>query len=247
MTDVRLGMVVTIGQWQLVVSGNRVSVAEALKLSPDILRVLQEGPVRGLELMLAGRLVLHASSVAVGERAVAILGSAGAGKSSLSTMLTRSAGWLVSDGMTSIDLDERAVDTGLSRFKLSDEALRNLGEDPEQFERVSSMDPKRYYPFLSEQPAQSSRLAAIFHLVEGTELSLRRLEPSEQLVFLTAHGYLSNFLPASYRPVIWERTQRLMQAVPDIFELRRPRGWEHMPSVVRCVLDQVSQLQTSPP
>jgi len=151
---------------------------------------------------------------------------------------------LVSDGMTSIDLDKGTVDLGLPRFKLSDEALRNLGEDPAQFERVSSTDPKRYYPHLPERPAQPPRLAAIFHLLEGTELCVRRLNPSEQLVFLTAHGYLSNFLPASYRPVIWERTQRLMQAVPDIFELQRPRGWEHMNRVVQTVIDELARMQT---
>jgi len=217
-------------------------VTDSLSLTQDVLRVLDEGPIRGLESLLAGRLVLHASSVALGEHAIAILGRAGAGKSSLSAMLTKAGVWLVSDGMTSIDPDTATIDPGLARFKLSDDALHNLGEDPKKFESVSSEDPKRYYPYLQERPAKLPKLVAIYHLVPGSEESVRKLEPSEQLVFLTAHGYLSNFLPPSYRPVIWERTQRLMRAMPHVFELRRRQGWEHMDSAVRMLLDHMSQL-----
>lgn len=240
--DSLVGTAISVGQWRLELSGGRVSVADTSSLEPDLLRVLLEGPVRGLELLLKGAVVLHASAVALGGHAIAILGRAGAGKSSLSAMLTKAGAWLVSDGMTSIAPDTATIDPGLARFKLSDEALRKLGEDPKRFERVSSEDPKRYYPYLRERPAKLPKLVAIYHLVPGSEEALTKLEPTEKLVFLTAHGYLSNFLPPSYRPVIWERTQRLMQTMPNVFELRRRQGWEQMDSVVRMLLDHMSQL-----
>lgn len=69
---------------------------------PGLLSVIAGGAVLAVNLMLAGELVLHASAVRVGDRAVAFVGATGMGKSTLATLFGRAGHELVSDDVVRV-------------------------------------------------------------------------------------------------------------------------------------------------
>ena len=71
-------------------------------------------------LMLRGHLLLHASAVAVGGRAVAMVGRSGMGKSTVATLLCEAGGLMVTDDVLRVDLppDGAVAQRGSSEARL---------------------------------------------------------------------------------------------------------------------------------
>ena len=65
--------------------------------------VMAAGGMLSVALILLGRLVLHASAVAVGDHALAFVGRSGMGKSTLATLLCAGGAQLISDDVLRID------------------------------------------------------------------------------------------------------------------------------------------------
>jgi hypothetical protein len=72
---------------------------------PDLVPVLVTGMLVSFLLTLAGKPVLHASAVDVGNRAIAFTGWSGMGKSTAATLVCADGGLLVTDDVLRVDLD----------------------------------------------------------------------------------------------------------------------------------------------
>lgn len=74
-------------------------------VSHGLAHVLIGGGLQAFVLLARGHFVLHASAVAFEDRAVAIVGAAGMGKSTLATLLCAVGGTLLADDVLRVDVD----------------------------------------------------------------------------------------------------------------------------------------------
>ncbi|MET0248063.1 MAG: hypothetical protein ABW182_15030 [Sphingomonas sp.] len=98
---------------------------------PDAAEVanLIEGPILGRAMRLAGCTCLHATALSQGDRAIALMGASGVGKSSLAWALVRQGCRLVTDDMVALarDGDAMMVQPGRARLRLWPDSAERLG------------------------------------------------------------------------------------------------------------------------
>jgi hypothetical protein len=103
----------------------------ALETAPDAPEVTAAlfGNVLACICWRRGQLALHGSAVAIGDRAVLLIGPAGKGKSLLASALARRGHCVLSDEVAAV-ADARCFPAG-SMLSLADDALIAAGEDPD--------------------------------------------------------------------------------------------------------------------
>jgi hypothetical protein len=186
------------------------------------------GPVIGLLLRLRGVTCLHASAVALENRAIAFAGSPGAGKSTTAAALARRGHAILSDDI--VALEERdgiflalPAHPYLGLWPESVQTLFGTGAQTSAFSsswvkrRVSLADQELQYE------AKALRLAAVFVLSERKSDSsnpvVERHAPSvETLVSLVANSYGANVLEDDLRAREFMLLGELARKVP-VFRL----------------------------
>ncbi|MEM1370412.1 MAG: hypothetical protein AAGG02_20910 [Cyanobacteria bacterium P01_H01_bin.15] len=195
------------------------------------------GPVLGLALRLRGSLCLHSSSIAITDKAFAIIGPSGAGKSTTAAALLERGYCLLGDDILPLHFSEAGIFAipGYPRLRLwptSVEALktRSLADCPP----LSSNHTKRAQDIISTQfISEPMPLKAIYVLDWASKAEKPYIEPLDKLPGWQA--LCSNI----YRPEWQNATQRqqefllmgnLLKQVP----LRHLRGYR--------VLDRLEEL-----
>lgn len=169
-------------------------------------------------------LALHGASVAIGGKAIVLLGRSGAGKSTLATELCDRGADLLADDAVGIDRDgERfVVPPREVHHWLDGVARRALG-------RSSGVDGKE--PIATRRGAESSASLAAF-----VELVFDARAGAPSLSRRTGVDAMGALVPQVARFVIdeperqkWELDllHRVVEAVP-CYRLERPRGFEHL-------------------
>lgn len=145
--------------------------------------------VAGVLLHQRGDLALHASSVVIGDRAVAITGPSGRGKSALAAALVAAGHPLVTDDVCRIRFaDDRPFAVrGPARLRLWPDTLTALGRSPHEMERGRPGHEKRVMAADGAAAPSAAPLAAI------VRLRVDRRAPEERLERITG--------PASVMPV----------------------------------------------
>lgn len=106
------------------------------------------GPVMGFVLRLRGTICIHASAVAVGDRAIALAGPPGSGKSTTAAAFACSGFPILSDDVVAVS-DERnqfLVQPGYPRVNLWPDSARRLFGPEEALPRITPTWDKRYLP-----------------------------------------------------------------------------------------------------
>jgi hypothetical protein len=197
------------------------------------------GAVMGMVLRLRGMICLHASVAAVGSRAVVILGSKGAGKSSMAATLAERGHAVLSDDVAVITKSSGsyAVHAGYPRLRLWPATLRALNVDLDLTPVLSTFD-KRYLELNEENGDDRWRfqseplpLGTIYLLkrddaLDGPEIEL--VPAAERLATLIEHTSV-RFMPleAAQRKQEFAEFGRLAMAVP-FFRIHRPDGVNHL-------------------
>lgn len=97
-------------------------------VATEVASVMAAGGLMSMALILTGRLILHASAVAAGSRAVAFVGRSGMGKSTLATLACRAGCRFLTDDVLRIDGDTCYRGSTESRLRSS---AAPLAEDPD--------------------------------------------------------------------------------------------------------------------
>jgi hypothetical protein len=139
--------------------------------------------------------------------------------------------------MTPIDPNTLIVAPGLPRTKLNDEALRLLGQKPEQFDRVHSLSAKRYFPVTGVTAQEHAAgpgldvgaskwprpLDQIFILQDADVNEISTVRGVDALMGLVANVYFVEQLAPSYSTVVTQRAAAVIQAGVQVKVLRRKK------------------------
>lgn len=218
-------------------AGREVVVDPSPGLDERTLRLFVLGPILAVLLGQRGRLLLHASAVAVAEEeAVLFLGDAGQGKSTMAAALHARGYSLVTDDVAVLRVEGEGrpmVVPGFPQLKLWPEALVSLGDNPEELPRCNPNFEKRARPAahdgFSSAPLPIKR---IYVLGEGDDAPrIVPLGPQEALAELVRHTYgamgvgtTSHFLGCA----------SIVNKVP-MSSLRRKRSLSRLPDLARLV------------
>lgn len=195
----------------------------------ELLSLFTVSEALGCVLLQRGLLLLHASSVQVGNVAYSFLGEPGAGKSTTATAFVKQGAQLLSDDLTAICFDSSNTPHVLPAYpqlKIWENTVDGLAFDKSQLVPVAeginkfSLRPDHDFPVVPVP------LAKIFLLYKSADFTVdQKLSPTEAPVELVRHFPLSTHL---LRNKVHQRhfQQSAWCAVhAEIWNKRRPDGF----------------------
>lgn len=212
------------------------------------------GPILGFVLRLRGVTCLHASAVAMGGRAIALVGPAGAGKSSMAAAFAQLGYPVLTDDVAALlDLgDSFEVQPAYPRVRLWSASVASLFGSLDALPRIVPNWDKRYldlngpgYRFQHEPLP----LAAIYVLGErSASPTMPRSEPlasRDGLMALVSNTYSSYLIDKDRREKEFELLARLVQGVP----LRRvtpSADFARVRALCELIIDDFHELTACP-
>ena len=239
----------------LIRDGLEVVVDAALGASARNVRLYLLGSAMGVLLHQKALLPLHANAVEIDGSAVAFMGRAGVGKSTLASFFHDRGNRVIADDVCVLEFDERGgrprVHPGLPRIRLWKDALERSGRDPADYELSFSGD-ESYQKFdvpisLERSSADALDLAGVYLLSDGDSLKITRLtgvDAVEAVFSNTYRGFAVSELGRS--KLHFESALKLVRSTP-IFRLERSRNPSDMTADVPEMLAHVRAASRSDP
>lgn len=180
------------------------------------------GPVMGFVLLLRGCISLHACAVAVDDRAIALVGPAGSGKSTTAAAFAeRGYAILAEDVVTLADRGaEFLVQPGYPSIRLWPSSVEALYGTAATLPRLTPTWDKRYLDLTQEQyefQQQPLPLAAIYLLGERQDDRapvVREVVSTERLISLVGNTYATYLMDKTMRAREFEILNRVLKSVP---------------------------------
>lgn len=211
------------------------------------------GPVMGLVLRLRGVTCLHASAIAVGDRAIAIVGRSGAGKSTTAAAFAELGYPILSDDIVAlVDQDNQILaQPAYPRLRLWPSSAEILYNNPDALPRIVPTNPtwdKTYLDLNQDKYKFQDTplpLAGIYILGDRTGSSpipaLTQLPKRKALMDLIANTYANLLLDKTMREQEFHFLSHTVNQVP-VYQLNAHPDSEHLfniPSVILENLDHV--------
>jgi hypothetical protein len=181
------------------------------------------GPVLGLLLRLRGVTCLHASAISVGDRAIAFVGSEGAGKSTTAARFAQNGCPVVSDDVVAISERQGSyyVFPAYPYLSLWPDSVTIVYGPQKELPSFSANWNKRLLSLSANNlkfQDKQLQLGALFILGERNSLPdsprVEPLTPKEALLSLVANSYATNLLDKDMRAVEFEFLGRMLQSLP---------------------------------
>ena len=217
--------------------GNLITVDPDPEARAEDVLLYLTGVVLAAILHQRGILPLHASCVARDGMAIALAGTSGAGKSTLLAALVGSGWTFVSDDICVLAARPEGgfgVWPSLPRAKLDESALAIVAQPKPERESAGGNRGKFILPLGSaSRLTEPTRLGVVYLLQEGNGTPrFERLEGLEAVSALVAETYyLAHAAALGLANLCFTQAASLARDV-QVLRLIRPRGFEHLPSVV---------------
>ncbi len=221
--------------------GREISVDPDPTVPEEVIRHVIIGPAFNYLLHQRGYLVLHASTVAIGDTAVAFVGESGMGKTTTATAFLCAGHRVLSDDVAAIELGSAGprVQSGYPSIKLDPSIVDRLDVPVEKPHRTSRLRNRHFHGLRHEQPESPVPLKRIYVLSDGTNAAVLPIEPRKQPPELVRHTYTvprtddseeieSNFV----------RCTALAESV-HVRRLRRERDLGKLPQLVELVEEDI--------
>ncbi len=229
----------------LVRDGSEVIVDAKPDADPAVIRLHIFASIMGMICHQRGLLVLHASAVAFGSRAVAFTGLPGAGKSTIAAHCLAAGGRLVADDVLVLSFDDEGgvlAHPGMPNVRLWRDALSSLGRDAEGLRPDWFRAEKFHLP--ADDVETSIPLMRLFLLDadpaagNGEYQPLRGRAAAGSLIVNTYRvGYLD---AANRRDAHFRDCMRLASAI-DVVRLRREVGSARLPATAAQIMQELQQ------
>ena len=206
--------------------------------------------VLSIVLNLRGILCLHGAAVAYRHAALAILGDAGAGKSTLAAALLERGCRLLADDKVALhnESDGWCVAPGVPALKLWPDTLCEMQRDPQELDAVLYRNPKRVLPVASV--AVAPRPLRALYIIDASapadaQLALEPVRPAAGLFQLLNQRLGASIRTRDQLAGDMARLRTLAQETP-IRLIRRPRTYQSIPSTVDAILADFQQITAAP-
>ncbi len=199
-----------------------------------------------------GRTILHASAVKHGQHAVAFLGDAGWGKSTLTASFCRMGLPLVTDDCLLLDEEDEQV-MGVGSYpglRLWSDSLEALDEQEGAHAYVSHYSSKRRLGLdkadieFYDQPLPVGHIYVLVdpqHTDADGPVSIQPMTAREGVVSLLEYSFRLDITDRERNAREFETLSRLAERLP-LFRLSYPRQYEMLPLVRGTILAHVDQL-----
>ena len=204
------------------------------------------GPVMGFVMLLRGVVCLHASAIAVGDKAIALLGPAGSGKSTTAAAFSERGYSVLAEDVVTLDDHGRSflVRPGYPCIRLWPASVKALYGSETHLPKLTPNWDKCYLDLKEQFHAESLPLAAIYHLGPRRHVTsapfVETLDRSEGLLSLIANTYATKLMDKQMRAREFELLTRVMNNVP----LRRITPHvdpARIPELCQTILDDFSR------
>lgn len=210
-------------------------------IDPGVVPVLVSGTLLAVRLMLDGHLVLHASAVDVGGRAVAFVGASGMGKSTMATLLCAAGLGLVSDDVLRVarpsDGAPPHVWPGASETRLRTSALELESHFQEATGSRTTADGRTAIgaPELRREPLPLAAVVVPLPSRSLTDPEVVRLEPMAALTSLIRFPRVLGWTDTATMAEQFDQLSYLVQIVP-VYLARLPWGPPFSPTLAPRML-----------
>lgn len=183
-----LGTLDGVGQFWIE-DGCSISVKPAAGVGADQLAPSILGTAMAVILLQRGFLVLHASSVVIGQTAIAFMGGPGWGKSTLAAAFHAQGYSVMTDDVTAIEVTPQTarVIPGFPQFKLWATSARSLGYDPAHLPPLFTGSSKLACSFEAGFQPTPLPLQHIYLLGRGDHHEIQPVPPQTAFVELVRH------------------------------------------------------------
>ncbi|OLE04781.1 MAG: hypothetical protein AUI36_42670, partial [Cyanobacteria bacterium 13_1_40CM_2_61_4] len=191
---------------------------------PGLVPILLGGNVLAFILTLAGKCVLHASAVAVEDRAMAFAGRAGAGKSTLAALLCAGGATLVTDDLLRLDPESGRCFWGTPEIRLRQNATTFTRHLPASAARRTA-DGRHAIQFPGSPPHLARLRAVLLPRPSRTcrILRLERLSVLDAAFRLTCCGRVAGWQVREQIRQHFEAAGRMAARIP-VYEAEIPWG-----------------------
>jgi hypothetical protein len=207
------------------------------------------GPVLGLVLRLRGIFPLHASAVSIDDHAIALMGPAGAGKSTTAAAFARSGFRVISDDVVALRQDDTrfVIPPGYPRVNLWSDSVRALFGVDSTLPLISPGWDKHFMPLDRDGQfeTRSLPLGAIY-ILNRREPSLARpiteeMASSEALIALLGNTYMNHLPDPVIRRREFEVLMRVLAQVP-LRRVRAPEDSSMLPDLCKTIAADARKL-----
>ena len=235
----------------LVSGGREIAIELEPGAEPGDAVVFLLGTAFGVLQLQRGRMVLHASAVAVGAKAALFSGPSGAGKSTLAAALNRRGYPCVSDDVCGIDFSSGApvVLPDGRMLKLWADAVSHLEMGERQGPAIRRQLDKYYIEPESTAVDRDLPVGAVYMLrVESSahEAGIRRLGNADAAALLRRNAYRSGVVGRIGLEGEYLRSSSALQRQAGVFSLTRPFELTAMPEVIGWLEDHWRALGIPP-
>ena len=230
----------------LVRGGREVIIDPSPGADERSVRLCLLGPIVALILHQRGRLILHASAVAVGDKAIVFLGGQGWGKSTLAAALHLRGHRMLADDVTAIRMDsvDPMVLPAFPQFKLWPNSIIALGDIPETLPVLHPDLSQRAFRVTSGFAGAPSPLKRIYVLAPGQHLGIESLGLREGLLELIRHSYAARFgnqlLQVTGIATHFKQCNRLVQNA-RLYRFRRPASLSTLDEHASMLIGEISR------
>jgi hypothetical protein len=213
----------------LVVNGNAITVQPDAGASGNLNAILT-GPILAVLWHQRGLLPLHASVIAINDRAVALCGPAAVGKSTLAAVLAAQGYHVIADDIGVVDVrsnQEVLLPPGCTRLQLWRDALAELGVATDGLQRALPHKERYFLDCGNRIPAQPYQLTAVVQVVRNAlpPAALERLRGSRtaDVLYNCVHTPRPAKALGRAQP-IFAALMRMASAGVGVWHLRMPEG-----------------------
>jgi len=178
------------------------------------------GPVMGFVMLLRGVVCLHASAIAIGNEAIALVGPAGSGKSTTAAAFVDRGYSILAEDVVTLDdrQDYFLVQPGYPCIRLWPASVKALYGSETHLPKLTPNWDKCYLDLTRQFQGESLRLAALYLLGKRRDDPaapfLEALDSSEGLMSLVANTYATKLMDKQMRAREFELLSRVLKNVP---------------------------------